>query len=40
MVVVITAGDFDDEDYDALLGMVDDYMLRVYSTRFPWTVDW
>lgn len=27
MVVVITAGDFDDGDYDALLGMVDDYML-------------
>lgn len=27
MVVVITAGDFEDEDYAALLGMVDDYVL-------------
>jgi CubicO group peptidase (beta-lactamase class C family) len=28
MVVVITAGDFDNPDYDALLGIVDDYILR------------
>jgi CubicO group peptidase (beta-lactamase class C family) len=28
MVVVITAGDFVDPDYQALLGMVDDYVLR------------
>jgi CubicO group peptidase (beta-lactamase class C family) len=28
MVVVITAGDFEDPTYDALLGMVDDYILR------------
>ncbi|UCF21004.1 MAG: serine hydrolase [Gemmatimonadota bacterium] len=28
MVVVITAGDFEDPDYDALLGIADDYVLR------------
>jgi CubicO group peptidase (beta-lactamase class C family) len=28
MVAVITAGDFEDQDYDALLYIVDDYILR------------
>jgi CubicO group peptidase (beta-lactamase class C family) len=28
MVVVMTAGDFENEDYDALVGLVDDYILR------------